>query len=73
MAVLDTWQQEGFSDIARRYLQRLSPATSAPRNIDGNGDLLIGAVADPRVERRSLARALSQASGFDITMGSPRY
>ena len=73
MAVLDTWQQDGFSDIARRYLQRLSPASSAPRNIDGNGDLLIGGMAGPRVERRSLAGALSQASWFDITTGSPRY
>jgi biotin-(acetyl-CoA carboxylase) ligase len=73
MAVLDTWQQDGFSDIARRYLQRLWPATSAPRSIDANGDLLMGAVADPRVERRSLAKALSQASWFDVTTGSPRY
>jgi biotin-(acetyl-CoA carboxylase) ligase len=73
MAVLDTWQQDGFSDIAHRYLQRLSPATSAPRTIESNGDLLVGAVTDPRAERRSLAQALSQASWFDVTTGSPRY
>src|ERR1700722_8888882 len=70
MAVLDTWQQDGFSDIARRYLQRLSPATSGLRNIDDNGDLLLGAAAGPRVERRSLARALFQPSWFDTTTGS---
>jgi hypothetical protein len=73
MAALDTWQQDGFADIARRYLHRLSPASSAPRHIEDNGDLLIGTVADPRAERRSLARALSQASWFDITTRSPRY
>jgi Biotin/lipoate A/B protein ligase family len=73
MAVLDTWQQDGFSDIARRYLQRLSPTTSAPRSFDESGNLVLGAPAGPNVKRRSLAAALSQASWFDITTGSPRY
>lgn len=73
MAVLDTWQQDGFTDIARRYLQRLSPATAALRSIDNNGDLLMGAAADSDLERRSLAGALSQVSWLDITTGSPRY
>ena len=73
MAVLDTWQQDGFSDIARRYLQRLSPAASAPRSIDDNGDLLVGTVAGTRPDRHSLASALAQASWFDVTTGSPRY
>jgi hypothetical protein len=73
MAVLDAWERDGLSDIARRYLQRLSPATTAPRSIDNNGDLLIGAAVDPRVERRSLAESLSQVSWLDITTRSPPY
>ncbi len=73
MAVLDIWQQHGFSDIARRYLHRLWPAASAPRSIAENGDLLVGTSADPRAERRSLVSALSEASWLDVTTGSPHY
>jgi biotin/lipoate A/B protein ligase family protein len=71
MAVLDTWQQDGFSDIARSYLQRLSPPAPSSRSIDDNGDLLEGTVA--ATGRHSLAGALAQASWFDVTTGSPRY
>jgi biotin-(acetyl-CoA carboxylase) ligase len=73
MAVLDTWQQHGFSDIARRYLQRLSPEASGPRSIADNGDLLEGTVAATQAGRRSLAGALARASWFDVTTGSPHY
>jgi biotin-(acetyl-CoA carboxylase) ligase len=72
MAMLDSWQQEGFSDIARRYLLRLSPAASVPQSIDENGDLLSGAVVGAQ-KRGSLTEALRQVSWLDGSTGSPRW
>src|ERR1043166_1083425 len=47
MAQVDAWQEFGFKEIAKTYLSRLAPEKSARRDIDDNGDLLVGPEARP--------------------------
>jgi hypothetical protein len=76
LLALDTWQQNGFGPVARRYLQHLIPPEEGAAELDENGDLLIrrGAPggAARQSERRSLAEALAEAAWFDPATGEPR-
>jgi hypothetical protein len=72
MATLDTWQQDGFAEIAECYLSRLSPPTDARYAIDDSGDLLLRRRGATAIERRSLAPALAAPSWFDPARGGPR-
>ena len=72
MVTLDAWQQDGFPEIARRYLSRLTPEKHVRRDIDCNGDLLVGGSADAGGERRALVRALAMPAWFDPVAGGPR-
>jgi hypothetical protein len=69
MVVVDSWQQDGFADVARSYLSRLAPQKGTRRSLDGNGDLLVRRV--DRVERRQLLPALATPSWLDPATGSP--
>ena len=71
MSTVDTWQQEGFAEVATSYLARLSPGRGTCLDIDGNGDLLVRRADKTWVERRPLAPALKTPSWFDPATGGP--
>lgn len=72
MATIDAWQERGFREVAKRYVQRLAPEKGARREIDDNGDLLVRRVASEAVERRPLIPALANPSWLDPASGGPR-
>ena len=72
MVAIDAWQANGFGEIAKSYLARLTPEPGIRRDIDDNGDLLVRRVAAPTIDRRSLVQALSQPSWRDPATGGPR-
>jgi len=71
MATLDAWQAQGFGEIGKAYLARLSPTSGVRHDIADNGDLLVRRVGS-KEERRSLEAALKQPSWLDPTTGAPR-
>jgi biotin-(acetyl-CoA carboxylase) ligase len=71
MVAVDAWEQEGFTQVARRYLSRLRPETDTRSAIDDNGDLLMRRAGKP-LERRPLVPALAAPSWLDPTTGEPR-
>jgi hypothetical protein len=84
MAAVDTCQEKGFGEMAKRYLSRLVPGIVEPGeaesaqlannvryDIEGNGDLLVR-YAGTRTERRSLLDALAVPSWLDPATGGPR-
>jgi hypothetical protein len=72
MVTFDTWQQEGFTEVARSYLSRVAPETSVRRHIDGNGDLLVRRIDKTLVERRPLLPVLARPSWLDPAIQGPR-
>src|SRR5215468_6915406 len=59
MVALDAWHEQGFGEIAKNYLARLSREEALRREIAENGDLVLGRVGASEAERRSLAGALA--------------
>src|SRR5215471_17638006 len=51
MVAIDTWQEQGFGEIAKSYLARLTPEAGIRRDIDDNGDLLVRRMAASAIER----------------------
>jgi hypothetical protein len=72
MVAIDTWQQDGFAEVAKNYLSRLAPERGVRRELDDNGDLLVRRVDNGITDRRSLLRDLETPSWFDPTTGAPR-
>jgi biotin-(acetyl-CoA carboxylase) ligase len=72
MVAVDTWQEQGFGEIAKNYLARLALEGGVRRDIDDNGDLLVRRMGKATAERRSLVRALAQPSWLDPASGGPR-
>jgi len=72
MVAIDTWQQDGFAEIAKSYLSRLVPEKGARRDIADNGDLLVRRTGKTPVEHRPLVAALTQPSWLDPATGGPR-
>ena len=80
MVAIDAWQEKGFGEVAKSYLERLAPASArrtakvagVRRGIDDNGDLVVQAVGKADAERHSLIRALAAPSWFDPAAGGPR-
>ncbi len=72
MVRIDTWQEDGFAEIAKDYLMQLSPEKGARRDIDANGDLLVRWIGSSEVERRALVPALMTPSWYDPKRGGPR-
>jgi biotin/lipoate A/B protein ligase family protein len=72
MATIDTWQEQGFREVATRYVQRLAPEKGVRREIDHNGDLLVRRITSESVERRPLIPALASPSWLDPATGGPR-
>jgi biotin-(acetyl-CoA carboxylase) ligase len=71
MATVDSCQESGFDEVAKRYLSRLASADGLRRDIDQQGDLLLRAAAGGKVERRSIIAALSASSWLDPKTGGP--
>jgi biotin-(acetyl-CoA carboxylase) ligase len=71
MVAIDAWEQEGFIEVARRYLSRLRSEKGMRNVIDDNGDLLMRCEGKT-VERRPLVPALAAPSWLDPTTGEPR-
>jgi biotin-(acetyl-CoA carboxylase) ligase len=72
MTALDTWQQDGFDQVAKAYLARLAPVSGVRRDIAEDGDLLVRRPGSKEPERHSLPRALRQPSWLDPATGGPR-
>ena len=72
MVTLDTWQQDGFTEVARRYLSRVPPESGVRRDIDDNGDVLVRCIDRTVVERRPLVPALATPSWLDPAIQGPR-
>jgi len=72
MVLIDAWQEQGFSAVARSYLARLAPETGARRDIDENGDLLVRHMGETEIERRKLVPALMKPTWLDPKTGGPR-
>jgi hypothetical protein len=71
MVAIDTWQQDGFAEVAKNYLSRLAPERGVRRELDANGDLLVR-VDKAAIERRSLLHDLETPSWLDPATGAPR-
>jgi biotin-(acetyl-CoA carboxylase) ligase len=72
MIAVDTWQQDGFTEVARSYLSRVAPEKGVRRDIDDNGDLLVSLIDEIVVERHALLPALAMPSWFDPAIQGPR-
>jgi hypothetical protein len=72
MATVDSCRENGFGEVAKRYLSRLARADGLRRDIDQQGDLLVRAAAGGKVERRSIIGALAAPSWLDPKTGTIR-
>lgn len=74
MVALDTWQERGFSGVAKEYFSYLATDAEkgARRDIDESGDLLIRRMGKVDVQRRKLLPALMQPAWFDPKTRGPR-
>lgn len=72
MVATDAWQTHGFADVAKEYLQRLTPERGVSRKLDDNGDLLTRRVGKADVDRSKLLPALAVPSWLDPDTGGPR-
>jgi hypothetical protein len=61
MATVDLWQERGFLEVAKTYLQRLPADDGVERTIDGVGDLLVRRKGKLEVEKRKLVPAIVPA------------
>ncbi len=61
MVTIDHWQDGGFAEIAKSYLERLPAEEGFERSIDGAGDLLIRRKGKLEVEKRALLPAIERA------------
>jgi biotin-(acetyl-CoA carboxylase) ligase len=71
MAAVDSCRENGFGEVAKRYLSRLAPADGLRRDIDQQGDLLVRRAAGGKLERRSIIAALAAPSWIDPKTGGP--
>ena len=72
MAAIDSWQQDGFGELTKDYLKRLSPEKGARRELGENGDLVVRWAATDQTDRRPLVDALETPSWYDAKRGGPR-
>ena len=80
MVAIDAWQEKGFGEVARSYLERLAPVAKNARagisglrhGLDHNGDLLVRRSGKAVAERHALIPALVRPSWFDPATGGPR-
>ncbi len=61
MVMIDRWQDGGFVEVAKSYLERLPVEEGFERTIDGAGDLLVRRKGRLEVEKRALLPAIERA------------
>lgn len=72
MVYLDQWNEKGFVPVGQHYLARVPEQKGVKRGIDGNGDLLLRKLADPKnPTRQSLVDALAKPQWLDPQTGEP--
>jgi hypothetical protein len=72
MVAIDAWQDQGFAEIAKSYVQLLPREDGVRRDIDVNGDLLLRRAGKRDAERLRLRPALATPSWLDPATGGPR-
>jgi hypothetical protein len=72
MRVIDSWQVDGFDNVAREYLGRVPRERQTLLRIDDRGDLLTRRIGTGGVERKELVEALATPSWLDPKLGGPR-
>jgi hypothetical protein len=72
MATVESCRENGFGQVAKRYLWRLTAANGLRREIDEQGDLLVRPASGGKLERRSIIGALAVPSWLDPKTGGPR-
>ena len=72
MVAVDGWQEKGFGAVAHRYLERLPRESGLRRDIDDNGDLLVGRIGKAEVERKQLLPRLAAPAWYDPARRGPR-
>lgn len=72
MVHLDAWQQHGFGEVAKEYLQRLPRDNGLRRDIDESGDLMVRRIGKVDIERKKLLPALVAPSWLDSKTRGPR-
>lgn len=72
MLATDSWQERGFSAVARDYLARLPRENGTRRDIDDGGNLLLRPAGKTAVQRMNLRSALTKPSWLDPKTGGPR-
>lgn len=70
MKAFATWEEDGFSGLAARYLAHLPAAVGARAGIDGNGDAVLE--RDGATERLALAPNLDEPAWRDPATGMVR-
>ncbi|HWK13680.1 MAG TPA: biotin/lipoate--protein ligase family protein [Rhizobiaceae bacterium] len=70
MTRFDAWNEDGFAQIGRRWLERLPKRVDEHVRIAENGDLLISRKAGS-AERRSLLEILGSPGWLDPATGTP--
>jgi biotin-(acetyl-CoA carboxylase) ligase len=72
MRIVDSWQETGFSAVAKSYLGRLPREQNVRRDIDENGDLLIRRMGKVDVMKQKFLPRLGQPAWFDAKARGPR-
>ena len=72
MRAIDSWQENGFSAVAKNYIERMPREQAVRRDIDENGDLLIRRMGKVEVTRKKLLPRLADPAWFDPQAGGPR-
>ena len=72
MRAIDSWQENGFSAVAKNYIERMPREQGVRRDIDENGDLLIRRMGKVEVTRKKLLPRLAESAWFDPQAGGPR-
>jgi biotin-(acetyl-CoA carboxylase) ligase len=72
MVALDSWQEAGFTAVARSYIERLPREQGVRREIDENGDLLVRRAGKAEVGREKFLSRLAQPAWFDRATKGPR-
>ena len=72
MVAVDGWQEKGFGAVAHSYLTWLPREGGLRRDIDDNGDLLVGRMGKAEVERKQLLPRLAAPAWYDLARRGPR-
>jgi biotin-(acetyl-CoA carboxylase) ligase len=72
MVATDSWQTQGFDEVAKEFLQRLPRESGVSRKLDDEGNLLTRKVAKAGVKKQLLLPALAAPSWLDPKTRGPR-